>query len=619
VSPQLVGQKINNKIYRVQRFLASVGAVLRGFGVLSGLIIVLTLPKQEQEGKVPEKKSKKEMNEEIQKVTRYTMSIQIHHLRRFAVPVAALVVALCITGEFLAQVLRQKPEPSSASTKTSIVNHPISKSDSAPSNANPRKPHSAQPNVNDWFQADRFESEPFLRTSCTYVEHVCHSSGRWWYEPTPGARQLEFTLRTELRGAPGYPETIHVQALDNPRMSRRTCPVSSIPNHIVLYSLYTEMLGEFYVRLLVGLSELARTQTDDFDAFVRQTQLYLHMYDTNDGPMMDSHYLFTDAFRAYPLLDFKSLLHTAGCKCMERLILCGYEEKDDGEGKKMITPSEGLLERGSTWGDEVYKELRETIRRRIILENPLLQDDIKAQREKVLRAKGVKSSFDEWKVMGLALEQKGRRRWLNLEKNLGECDKALRPYKIVCIQVKVEKEKSHSYRQAIVHGALDGLFGIHGGQLTEAVWMKPASLVVEFLPWMHPEVTEGKSARSVKEATPLGVIFSGTDLHHIGYPLQRSSTHYCRGLVDEAETKCWRDATWDRRDFEGRVESIVDAVTMFFVNPVESCAEYQALAADKFVLYNIQCKNDNDIIPSPHHFFWKKELFEISKFVDYTR
>jgi hypothetical protein len=283
----------------------------------------------------------------------------------------------------------------------------------------------------------------------------------------------------------------------------------------------------------------------------------------------------------------------------------------------MITPGEGILEPDDkAWGPEAYQTLRQTIRRRLILDSHLAQDDIKAYRENVLRGRGVQSDFDDWKVIGLAQRGKGSRQWTNLDKNLKGCNKAqaLRENKIVCIEVGI----SNSYQQVIARGALDGLIGIHGEELTETVWMKPGALVVEFLPWMHPEANEGKSVRSVKEVTPLGAILSNSDLNHLGYPLQRKSAPYCQNLKGTEETNCWLKNVWGNQHFEGTTESIVDAVTMFFVKPTQSCTEYQELAADNYVLYNLHCKTGDDNVPSsPQHFFWEKDLFEIPKFTDY--
>jgi hypothetical protein len=539
------------------------------------------------------------------------MSIQVEHFRRLAVPVAMLIVGLCFIGQLTLQSLVKTLDDSSSSvfTETSTVH--------VQQTSLPRD------SANDWFQVDRFESEPFLKNSCTFVENICHSTGQWWYdESDPLARQPEFTLRTELRGAPGYPETIHVRASDDKRMSHRTCPFSPSPNHLVLHGMHNHMLDQFYLRLLAGLSELVRTQVDEMVDFLRQTQLYLHLYEKNDKPLQDSHHIFTDAFRARQLHDFKSLLQNSGCMCHKRLILCGYEEKDDGKkGEKMITPGEGLLQPDGAWGPEVYQTLRQTTRRNVINENHHMQVDIKAYRQKVLGENNVKNAFEgDWKVIGLAQRNKGNpHHWKNLKQNKDECNHFMKRHKIICKEVNIEdKNQVHSYQQAVMHGALDGLIGIYGAQLTEAVWMKPGSLVVALLPWLHPDVNESKSVRAVKEVTPLGVIFSDSDLNHVGYPLQRQSAPDCKEQ-GKHETKCWQDHPWDSRDFEGTSESIVDAITIFFLaNPTESCTEYQELAADKFVLYNIHCKTGIETVPSPQHFFWKQDLFDIPKFANYT-
>jgi hypothetical protein len=471
----------------------------------------------------------------------------------------------------------------------------------------------------DWFQKKRF-ARSAVRESCKVYEHVCHSSGRWWYKQTEGAEQPHFTLLTNLRGAPDvYPAKVRVHHSDvDARMRNQTCHESPIPNHISLHGSFDMMLGEFYSRVLMGLNEIARTQVDNFDDFREQTQLYLHMYNKNGGSMLDSHHAFTDAFRGHPLLDFKSLLDNAGCQCLPRLLLCGYKNNKSGEhGNGTVIEPSGLIHSARS----TYQGLRQMIRQRVIVDNPLAQDDIKAYKEKLLRSKGVEAGFDDWKLIGLA-QRSGRRRWRNLRENENACDQALRRHKILCTEINVEVKESYPYSQAITHGALDGLFGIHGAQLTEAIWMKPGSLVVEYLVWLKNGVDLGDWTRTVQGPTPLGAIYSNTDLNHIGYPLQRHSAPYCYGdfKSEKASHECWWGRqSWANRDFTATSESIIDSVYMFFVNKTDSCETYQDWAADDFVLYNIQCHEVGHIgYKQPHHYYWKRRLETLPKYFNYS-
>ena len=157
---------------------------------------------------------------------------------------------------------------------------------------------------------------------CLVVDNICHSSGRWWYKPLEkggGGNQPPFTFDTSMTGAVGYPDIVNVTTSNSEYnaelMSNTQCSVSPIINHIVTYSHYNTMLGEFYSRILMGLFQMARMQADDFLDFLQQTQIYLHMYERNDKTMLESHHIFTDAFRGHPLLDAKLLLENSGCRC----------------------------------------------------------------------------------------------------------------------------------------------------------------------------------------------------------------------------------------------------------------------------------------------------------------
>ena len=142
--------------------------------------------------------------------------------------------------------------------------------------------------------------------------------------------------------------------------------------------------------------------------------------------------------------------------------------------------------------------MRNFLRKRIFDDDLTMQQNVVEFRKQVLQSKGVEEDLSEWKIIGLS-QRGGRRRWTNLNETKDECDHVLRPHKIVCIEINVEREEFHPFHHAVAHGALDALFGIHGAQLTEALWMKPGSLVVEFLPWVHEAMFMGGWTRTVSE------------------------------------------------------------------------------------------------------------------------
>ena len=137
----------------------------------------------------------------------------------------------------------------------------------------------------------------------------------------------------------------------------------------------------------------------------------------------------------------------------------------------------------------------------------------------------------EWKIVGLT-QRSDRRGWHNHNEVMDACrDRYTNPtHKILCISIDVgSKEFRHRPELHIAaHYELSALFGVHGAQLTEAIFMHhPHSLVVEFLPFV-PEKTNitGDWVRLVHRPTPLGIIFNHTNLNHIGYPLTLDSANH---------------------------------------------------------------------------------------------
>ena len=472
---------------------------------------------------------------------------------------------------------------------------------------------SAGLNKTDWFQGKLWQDK------CMTVDHLCYSTGRWWYNNVPGEdiRQPPFTfLAHKQYGAKvGYPPNITVRPA-TPDTLNMTCPYSPLPNHLVLFSLYNEMLGEHYYRIIVGLNYILAKEEDP-QALLESTQVYLHLYDF-DRNLLESHHAFMAPFLTHQLLNIKELMQTTACTCVERLVLCGYHFDKEGsdiqiKGHQGFWPTEYRRPEWKERSDDpvTMKMAYENIRQKVILDNPFMQTDIANFRRDFLAGKGVKDSFDDWKIVGFA-QRTGRRKWLNLHNVMNVCEK-FRSKRIVCMEVNVEDAAFHPNHHVVVHGSLDALIGIHGAQMTEAIWMKPGSLVVEILTYLPQGVSYGSWTQMVKAPTPLGIIFKGTGLYHVGLPLQANSVPQCAGKTDKAFTECVRAIKWNGRDFSVDVNDVEAVIANFARDRPDSCDAQKELAGeDRFVLYNAWCDDGNGM--SDHYFYWKESLDKMDKF-----
>jgi hypothetical protein len=237
-----------------------------------------------------------------------------------------------------------------------------------------------------------------------------------------------------------------------------------------------------------------------------------------------------------------------------------------------------------------------------------MQQMIEAYRRKVLRkASAIRHDFNtsDYKIIGLAQRTK-RRKWKDLNKLITYCNQKYKPLKIVCVEVNIEKEEwSNAVNHVIAHGGLDALIGIHGATLTEALLMPRAgSVVVELLPWIHPEQKWGSWTKWVHRPTPLGVLFSETNLNHIGYPLQRQhSVDTCHGrdFIKQCYNK--EQHRWDNRDFWIEPELLDDIVQKFVIQFPTKCEELQRTAGNDYVLYNVNCIPMGQMHEDAKHFY----------------
>ena len=549
-------------------------------------------------------------------------------------------------------------------------------------------------NGGDWFNETKWRSAP-ATNGCYFVEDVCHSTMTWFYNdkapntdihrtkppyqpPLSTKIQANMNLRNVIsfsgsgpHGIQGYPEQIEI--LSSPPFGLdvgNQCIYSPITNHMVLHSFFNDMLGEFYVRLLMGYWDIVAHVLSDGDEHKRKTmlqhtQLYILMhYGVRIKTLLESQHLFLDVANSNPLLPFSVLMETSSCRCLRRLLLCGYhevnvdnEEQADNRSPANNRSSDTLpLEPFQYVGSTNYANLGPTseafltafhdmktaLRLNLIENNPLLQDKInehrKKQIEKMTRQKFPKNqSFGEYKVVGLVQRNK-RRRWLNIQESQQRCNKKFRDSKVICVVVNIElDEYSNTIGHAVSYAGLDMLIGIHGAQLTEALFMKPDSWVVELLPWIPVEDRQGQWTRAVHEPTPLGTIFKETDLNHIGYQLRRDSVsttcekeqHAITELFECLERKgedcpskqqieskflsCLkqRDNRWSNRDFSAKPSLVLEVIEKFVLNDRErsssslGCQQAQDLGANDFVLYNVNCIENGE--KTVQHFYREKE------------
>jgi hypothetical protein len=510
-----------------------------------------------------------------------------------------------------------------------------------------------QQQSNDWFDKDRWTSNEFTN-SCFFVEDICHSTHQWFYDNSNGngnrnsstSSHQPFPLKVKLRWEgieslpKGYPDTLVVDS--QIPSNNLTCKYSPIPNHMTLFSYSNHMLGEFYTRALMGLSDIVNAGSNHpnnkfMKQFQTQTQLYLH-FEKGTSQVLESHQLFLDLFSNNPILPFRKLLDNTNCRCLKRLIFCGYDvhQRKKKNGTTITTlqprPSVGIVKHVSDYTSSsnttrgAKHAVRQLVLQTIVGDNPLMQTRIQEYREYMIMeaCKWTRTEYQQhnnnnegtkdWKIVGLA-QRTGRRRWKDLNALQEHCNTKFKAHKIICTTVNIELEEwSNPVNHAIAHGSLDALIGIHGAQLTEAVLMKPGSLVVEFLPWIPEGIKWGSWTAWGHRPTPLGILFTGTDLNHIGYPLRRKhSVDNCndaRKVHDDQYLKrCFGKHIhrWDNRDFqidEGLLDDVIQRFLMIPpAPPLISCQDFVHKAADNYILYNVNCIPEGETEIKVQHYY----------------
>ena len=229
------------------------------------------------------------------------------------------------------------------------------------------------------------------------------------------------------------------------------------------------------------------------------------------------------------------------CECFKKLVFCGYnvyaqqkkvstgDEKSKGRpsiekeetnytlwaGKYIDTYGQPPLEYNSCnyakltdpYQCDVYAKLRSYLVANIEANHFSNAEAmiIEYRRETLMSRHLIDGNYQgdtkEWAFVGLT-QRKLRRSWLNLDDAANACNSAFKAANFVCLEINVETTES-PLEQFMMYRSLDVCIGIHGAQLTQAIFMPPASHVLEILPWVPP-YTRGDWVKSTRHPTPIG-------------------------------------------------------------------------------------------------------------------
>lgn len=263
------------------------------------------------------------------------------------------------------------------------------------------------------------------------------------------------------------------------------CFSSPVPFHLVVQSIWNHMMGEFYSRTILGLNRWMRdypTHSSD------DVQTYVHFRDPRKEKIwLEGHELFLGGLPNNGIFaNFVSLMpRNDTCLCYEKLIFCGYQVKNgntkvpidvDNEtiifapGPSVTNPKADM----SHWkGGDVYGKLRTDLISTYSRKWPDINEKILQYQKGILIQNGIftnnASDVIDWKIVGLT-HRNFRRIWLNIGDVVSACNEKFRKHKIVCITVNVEAVDS-AEEQLLMHRSLHAVIGVHGAQLTQAVFL----------------------------------------------------------------------------------------------------------------------------------------------------
>jgi hypothetical protein len=272
-----------------------------------------------------------------------------------------------------------------------------------------------------------------------------------------------------------------------------------------------------------------------------------------------------------------------------------------------------------------WYNLRSHLATNFITNYPTLSQDVSnIRREYLLQVGRITTAYQgdtkEYTIIGLT-QRTYRRAWLNLSAVVDKCNTLndhttitttnleddRRRNSVICVEINVETTKS-PYEQLLLHHSLDGIIGVHGAQLTQAILLPKHGHVLELLPWIPPYI-RGRWTAWTHVPTPLGIIFHNTDINHVGLSLNRESVPLCEGVATEEEEACFlqdrKKFSWDNRDFTVNADAILMYIEKFVLlyntremlnnSSSRTCDELRTTLDDRFVMYNVWCTPSSSI------------------------
>ena len=476
--------------------------------------------------------------------------------------------------------------------------------------------------------------------ACFHLRNICHAPNneKWFYDRSvfnssqvSGRHRRQPTIeydRDSMHNAiiPDYRIHFNVSATTTYGGNMADCPYSLTPHHVVSQSAYNHMIGEFYVRQMIGLNYLMKDHPPESD---QDIQMYIHI-PAEKSRLFDGHRLFMGALpHNGRVQNFLSLVQgKESCECYQTLAFCGYNrnttEMTNGKGMKQTFDLAGSIPyngiENSVWCARLkeeglncttFNDFRQDLLVRYATKDPLLPQKISQYKHQMLLNVSVTSedlkNESDWKIVGLA-ERKSRRVWLNIDDAIKACE-SFRHQKVVCIKVNVEQTSSPE-EQLLMHSSLDALVGIHGAQLTQGVLLPRHGYILELLPWIPDWYHHwGGWVATTDVPTPVGIMFYNTDLNHLGYALGRASVPLCKDVKNQTELKdclakddpVWR---WDRRNFDVEPDVITKLISSFVLQNSTHCESMKRSAVENdFVLYNAYCSNNVENEFSTQHYY----------------